>query len=65
MKPAVTLKQWLSVDVNRRAKLSVECGEVVVVLTGENLRWRGRGDDAAAATDRALLAREKVHGSAL
>jgi hypothetical protein len=65
-KPAVTLKQWLAVNPRgRKAPLRVECDEVVVALIGENLTWRGRGADPAEAIERALLAREKVHGAAL
>jgi len=64
-KPSITLTQWLAVDCARRAPLRVDCGEVTVALIGENLTWRGRGADPTEAIDRALLAREKVHGSAL
>lgn len=65
-KPTITLKQWLAVDPTRRkAPVRVECGECVVALIGESLTWRGRGTDEVEAITVALLAREKVHGSAL
>lgn len=65
-KPSITLSQWLHADPRgRRVRICAEGDETRAILLGESLAWRGAGQDETEAINRALLAREKLHGAAL